>query len=63
MNKFGNDRLEYLNEIVNMVRLSETNNERQLLSALIVLDVHHNDILNELIRLEMRNTTLFEWTS
>lgn len=46
-----------------MVRLSDSNNERQLLSALIVLEVHHNDILAELIRLEMRDTSLFEWMS
>ncbi|CAD8170768.1 unnamed protein product [Paramecium pentaurelia] len=63
LNKYGNDRVNHLNEIVSLVRESQQQNERQLLSALIVLEVHNNDILQDLIKLEIKDTSIFEWTS
>jgi dynein heavy chain len=50
-------------EIVNMVRTTQSNVERMALSALIVLEVHNNDILNELIREDVSSVSNFLWMS
>ena len=54
---------KHLEDIVNLVRGQLTNLQRITLSALTVLDVHSNDILDSLLSNDKLSETAFEWVS
>jgi len=50
-----------LNDIVRMVRTEITSLDRCTLEAMIVLDVHNRDVLNELYITTINNVSDFSW--
>jgi dynein heavy chain len=54
---------EQLREVVSLVRTTQSNIERMMLSALIVLEVHNLDLLRELVAVKVDSSLHFSWIS
>lgn len=50
-----------LNNLAALVRTNLTKLHRNILGALITIDVHARDIITEMVRLKVDNSTSFEW--
>jgi len=61
MEKEGRVNHEQVNEIVNLVRGKLTKGELTTLGALITLDVHGRDVLDDLILAKVTEETDFKW--
>ncbi|XP_064629143.1 dynein axonemal heavy chain 1-like isoform X2 [Lineus longissimus] len=56
-------QLQQLDDLRNLVRGDLTKTERQILSALIVIEVHARDVVGTLVEEKVENPNAFEWIS
>lgn len=63
LQEYADTCTEELFSVVNKVRGKLSSLERSSLSALIIVDVHARDTVQELATLRVSDVTNFEWTS
>ena len=63
LGEYAQKCIQQLNDIVNLVRGKLTKTQREILGALVTLDVHQKDVLLELSKLDINDKNDFYWTS